>query len=244
MGKAKILSGGKDGRYSLEMNYSLPGQDAERLKLIARRDKLTLELVEANEALGLRTQEVDETIQTLNAMILDWQNRKLSGDDPDPPVDPDKDKPKDPDKPPEPDDPPPPPPPPDLSVGLLSAHNTIRAANGLSTFGSNGALNSAAQAHAEWMVRGGVGHTGAGGSSPYNRILAAGFPWGGGAMIGENVAAGQKTVAEVMNGWMNSTGHRANILTPGFQSIGVGYAFASGSTYFHYWCVTFGRPPG
>lgn len=240
MGKAKILSGGKDGRYSLELNYSLPGQDAERLSLIAKQAKLMQEIATATQDLALRTQEVDETIQTLNAMIQDWQTRKIDGTDPDPPIDPDKDKPPPPGTPPAPDDPPPPP---DLSAGLLSAHNAIRAANSLSAFGSNSALNSAAQAHADWMVRGGMGHTGAGGSSPQARIVGAGFPFGPGAMTGENVAAGQKSVAEVMAGWMNSSPHRANILASGFQDIGVGYAFAGGSSYFHYWCVTFGRAP-
>ena len=229
MGKANILSGGKDGRYSLEMNYSLPGQAGELASATAMRDELTKQIAGLTEALGLRTQEVDETVQTLNAMIADWIAGKLTDKDPDPPIDPDK--PKDTNE------------PQDLTGFLLGAHNTIRAANGLSAFGSNGALDSAARAHAEWMVRNSVGHTGAGGSSPAQRIFGAGFPWGGGAMVGENVAAGQKTIAEVMTGWMNSTAHRSNILNPGFTQIGAGYVYNSGSAYRHYWCITFGRPP-
>ena len=40
---------------------------------------------------------------------------------------------------------------------------------------------------------------------------------------GENIAAGQRTPEEVVNAWMNSEGHRANILSPNFSKIGVGY---------------------
>jgi len=54
---------------------------------------------------------------------------------------------------------------------------------------------------------------------------------------GENIAAGQKTPAEVVESWMNSPGHRANILNEEFHQIGVGYA--SGGTYKHYWCQLF-----
>ena len=50
---------------------------------------------------------------------------------------------------------------------------------------------------------------------------------------GENIAWGQKTPEEVMNGWMNSEGHRANILNPNFTKIGVGYyQNAAGRNYW------------
>lgn len=237
MGKAKILSGGPNGLYRLELDYSLPGQDAERLDLIARRDKLTLELVQANEDLGLRTQEVDQTVQTLNAMLEDWRNRKLTDKDPDPPIDPEKDKPKDPEDPADPEDPP------DLGAGLLAAHNAIRAQHGLGSLGSHSSLTSAARSHAQWMVTNGLSHAGAGGSTPTQRILAAGYPNGPGRMAGENVAGGQVSVAEVMAGWMNSPPHRANILHPDYEEMGVGYVYNNSSTYYHYWVVNFGRQP-
>ena len=51
---------------------------------------------------------------------------------------------------------------------------------------------------------------------------------------GENIAKGQKTAESVMKGWMNSSGHRANILNPSYTQIGVGYV-ANG----HYWTQMF-----
>ena len=50
---------------------------------------------------------------------------------------------------------------------------------------------------------------------------------------GENIAKGQKTAESVMKGWMNSSGHRANILSSAYTHIGVGYAKDSrGNTYW------------
>jgi uncharacterized YkwD family protein/spore coat assembly protein SafA len=54
---------------------------------------------------------------------------------------------------------------------------------------------------------------------------------------GENIAAGQRTPQEVVNSWMNSPGHRANILNRNFTHIGVGYA--RGGSYGHYWTQMF-----
>ena len=62
--------------------------------------------------------------------------------------------------------------------------------------------------------------------------------------MGENIAAGYSTPQDVMNGWMNSTGHRNNILSTNNWEIGVGYATASGSTYYHYWTQDFVRRSG
>ncbi|MCA0969762.1 SafA/ExsA family spore coat assembly protein [Halobacillus litoralis] len=53
----------------------------------------------------------------------------------------------------------------------------------------------------------------------------------------ENIAAGQRTPQEVVNGWMNSPGHRKNILDPNVRQIGVGYA--QGGSYGHYWTQMF-----
>lgn len=56
---------------------------------------------------------------------------------------------------------------------------------------------------------------------------------------GENIAWGQKTPEEVMNAWMNSAGHRANIMNPNFTTIGVGYYENAKGT--DYWCQLFTR---
>lgn len=56
---------------------------------------------------------------------------------------------------------------------------------------------------------------------------------------GENIAAGQQTPQDVMNSWMNSPGHRSNILNPNYTTIGVG--FAKGGAYGTYWTQQFIR---
>lgn len=58
--------------------------------------------------------------------------------------------------------------------------------------------------------------------------------------MAENIAAGQTTPEEVMNGWMASSGHRANILSTSNWEIGVGYYQGSG-TYYRYWAQDFGK---
>jgi len=62
--------------------------------------------------------------------------------------------------------------------------------------------------------------------------------------MGENIAGGYSTPQDVMDGWMNSDGHRANILSTNNWEIGVGYANQSGSDYYHYWTQDFGRRSG
>lgn len=59
--------------------------------------------------------------------------------------------------------------------------------------------------------------------------------------IGENIAAGYRTPNEVVAGWMNSAGHRANILNPNFEELGVGYIYFDNdpNAYCHYWVQIF-----
>ena len=58
---------------------------------------------------------------------------------------------------------------------------------------------------------------------------------------GENIAAGQQTPEEVVTAWMNSEGHRKNILNPNFTKLGVGYV--TGGNYRHNWVQLFARFP-
>lgn len=58
-------------------------------------------------------------------------------------------------------------------------------------------------------------------------------------IVGENVGAGYLTPEEVVAGWMDSSGHRANILHPSFTQAGAGYAYSADSTYRHYWTLQF-----
>ncbi|OEF96646.1 SafA/ExsA family spore coat assembly protein [Desulfuribacillus alkaliarsenatis] len=70
--------------------------------------------------------------------------------------------------------------------------------------------------------------------SPFDMLRAFNVSYRG---AGENIAAGQRTAQEVVNSWMNSEGHRQNILNPNFTHIGVGYA--EGSSYRFYWTQMF-----
>lgn len=70
--------------------------------------------------------------------------------------------------------------------------------------------------------------------SPFDMMKAYGISYRAAA---ENIAAGQSTAKQVMDGWMNSDGHRANILNPNLDTIGVGYA--KGGSYGHYWTQMF-----
>ncbi len=59
------------------------------------------------------------------------------------------------------------------------------------------------------------------------------------SIIGENIAAGQSSPASVVESWMNSEGHRENILNKRFRFLGVGYFNAPNGEYKHYWVQLF-----
>jgi hypothetical protein len=104
------------------------------------------------------------------------------------------------------------------------------------------ALGSAARSHSTDMAQQNYfSHTSLDGRGFSQRISAAGYSC---STCGENIAAGYSSPQAVMNGWMNSSGHRANILNSAFCDLGVGYAFESASTYGHYWTQDFGRRQG
>ncbi|MFS0905847.1 CAP domain-containing protein [Priestia aryabhattai] len=70
--------------------------------------------------------------------------------------------------------------------------------------------------------------------SPFDMMSKFGITY---KTAGENIAGGQTTPEAVMQAWMKSPGHKANILNPGFTQIGVGYA--KGGSYGHYWTQQF-----
>jgi uncharacterized protein YkwD len=120
--------------------------------------------------------------------------------------------------------------------------NQIRRSAGLRLLARNRALDLAAQVHAEDMARYNfMSHFGSNGSSPAARIRAAGYPWINWA---ENVAVGYATPAAVMNGWMNSPGHRRNILNANLREIGIGFVRAPGTGWRTFWCQDFGTRRG
>jgi uncharacterized protein YkwD len=68
-------------------------------------------------------------------------------------------------------------------------------------------------------------------------MIAAGYI---GTTMGENIAEGQPTPADVVNGWMQSPGHCTNIMTAGYKDLGVGYYYAPNNQYHYIWVQNFG----
>jgi uncharacterized protein YkwD len=119
--------------------------------------------------------------------------------------------------------------------------NQERAIQGKPLLRSDSRLTAAARAHSQDMAEQNYfSHTGANGSSPGQRIQAQGYAWNA---WGENIAYGYATPEAVMNAWMNSPGHRANILNTLFCDIGVGY-FQGGANNRPYWTQDFARQQG
>ncbi|MGW3146329.1 CAP domain-containing protein [Streptomyces sp. NPDC001177] len=119
---------------------------------------------------------------------------------------------------------------------VVELTNAQRRRAGLPPLAVDPLLTAAAQAHsADMVAHDFYSHTAPGGSQPWDRAAAAGSAR---RTIGENIACGQRSPAEVVDGWMNSPGHRANILEPGFTHIGVG--FAGGGRAGTYWTQLFG----
>ncbi|MFI8874090.1 CAP domain-containing protein [Streptomyces sp. NPDC055243] len=122
------------------------------------------------------------------------------------------------------------------AAAVLRLTNAERTAQGLRPLSPDPHLTVAAQGHsADMVARAFYSHTSPDGGEPWHRASAAGSTH---RAIGENIACGQRTPAEVVDGWMNSPGHRANILKPSFTHLGVG--FAGGGSAGTYWTQLFG----
>ena len=127
---------------------------------------------------------------------------------------------------------------------VVKLTNNERAKAGLPPLKLNNKLVNAAQDHSSDMAQDDFfSHTGADGSSIGDRVKGSGYQY---SRTGENIAAGQPTPEAVVRGWMNSPGHRANILNPNYTEIGVGYEYLENDTgsvnYNHYWTQVFGTP--
>jgi uncharacterized protein YkwD len=133
---------------------------------------------------------------------------------------------------------PPPPPPPvvqvsDVQNAVVATVNQHRAQAGRAGVAIDARLTAAAQRQSDDMARRQtMTHSGGDGSDGGTRIRNAGYGW---STWGENVAAGQSAPAEVMSAWLNSPGHRANILNGGMVHIGV--AATTGSNGVIYWSM-------
>jgi uncharacterized protein YkwD len=124
----------------------------------------------------------------------------------------------------------------DQAREVVDLVNAERAKAGCGALGIDDKLMTAAQKHSQDQAdHKNMSHTGSDGSDTGVRLDRVGYAW---RTYGENVAWNQKTPAAVMDAWMNSPGHRANILNCAFTEIGVGIASSNGP----YWTQVFAAP--
>ena len=118
---------------------------------------------------------------------------------------------------------------------VVTLTNRHRAEHRLGALGWSDRLAAAAQAHNDDMVRRGFfAHESPEGHSVADRVRTAGYGY---RVVAENIAAGQCTAGEVVQGWMDSPGHRANILNADVEEIGI--AFSEGGRYGTSWTQVF-----
>lgn len=127
---------------------------------------------------------------------------------------------------------------------VLRLTNKVRREAGLEPLTLNSKLTKVAQGYSQKMAKQDFfSHTAPNGDSVSDRIRAGGYEY---SRVSENIAAGYLTPESVMDGWMNSRGHRNNILNPEVTEIGIGYYFRSQDpgefTYQSYWTQNFGKP--
>ena len=119
-----------------------------------------------------------------------------------------------------------------FEMQVLNLCNAERAKYGLAPLTWDGANLAPGAAIRAQEITVYFSHTRPDGSSCFSAVRNPG-------RVGENIAAGQRTPEEVVNTWMNSSGHRANILNANFRKLGVGYVYVPGSMYGHYWVQMF-----
>lgn len=121
---------------------------------------------------------------------------------------------------------------------VVAIVNKERGAAGCGPLKEDAQLTDAAQRHSDDMsARDFFEHTNPDGADPGQRITDAGYRW---STYGENIARGQQTPESVMESWMNSPGHRANILNCAFKDIGIGTHKGPGGPW---WTQDFGAKP-
>jgi uncharacterized protein YkwD len=159
-------------------------------------------------------------IDTCMGRVIDWIRKLLGLDDPQPT---------------------PPPVPGDIEsikARLLLLHNQQRASHGLPALNRHASLDHAAQLHNDYMAQhDNLTHSEGWGRDVGVRVKEAGYNW---SYVGENIAAGQSTADEVMSSWMNSSGHRANILGSHYRDVGFGVTHAGNGVWC--WTTDFGSP--
>ena len=120
---------------------------------------------------------------------------------------------------------------------LLQAVNQERRRQGIGPLTLSEQLNQAAQAHSDDMAgQNFFSHTGSDGSDAGDRIERTGYQP---RLWGENIAAGYPTAREVVQGWLESAGHRRIMLSPEYSEVGFGVAENRRADYAIYWTAVF-----
>jgi len=121
---------------------------------------------------------------------------------------------------------------------LINLINAERLSHGVGPVRVSNVLMQVARAHSQDMIdRDFFDHANPDGWGAGDRLDHAGYNW---MTYGENIGGGYTSPELMSNGWMNSSGHRANMLNPELAEIGVGYA--AGGFYGHYWTGLFATP--
>ncbi len=117
---------------------------------------------------------------------------------------------------------------------VIAAVNAVRAANGLPPYKANDALMAAAQAHSEYQADlGSLTHSGANGSTPKQRAVAAGYGGGKTVFVSENIAMGLNMTAQgAVNIWQGDNLHLSTMLSFSYQDAGVGVAVVEDVVYY------------
>ena len=122
-----------------------------------------------------------------------------------------------------------------MAAEVVKLTNSQRSSAGLGPLKENSQLNKLAQLKAEDMAKNGYfSHNSPTYGSAFDMMKQFDISY---KTAGENIAKGQKTAQSVMNGWMSSSGHRANILNSSYKEIGVGIADNGKGTI--YWVQIF-----
>lgn len=120
----------------------------------------------------------------------------------------------------------------DAAAKAIELTNAERRKNGLSEYQADAALSNVATVKSDDMQQNNYfSHTSPTHGSPFDMIRDHGVSY---SAAGENIAQGQSTPAQVVESWMNSEGHRKNILSENFTHIGIGY-----NEQGHYWTQMF-----
>lgn len=129
----------------------------------------------------------------------------------------------------------------DWAMDVFTRTNQVRALQSLPPLTWDDPAAQVAFDHCLYQQgQGAISHTGPGGNSPGDRLQGAGINW---SSYGENVAVGQSTPAVVVDAWVNSPGHYANMISTNNTRLGVGCQTGPGGPYSGpWWTQVFYRP--